>query len=154
MGGLWAVMPRMGAVMMFFAVAAMGLPGIGNFIAEFLVLLGTFQANTTAAVTASVIASGGLVLSTLYSVHMIRSIFFGSPSPADQGITDLAWREAAVVAPIIIALLWVGLYPQPILNTVAISGQKGSPPIYQKIKKSEPVLIYGNKKQISREGEK
>lgn len=153
MGGLWAVMPRMGAVTMFFALAAMGLPGIGNFIAEFLVLLGTFQANTTAAVTASVIASGGLVLSTLYSVHMIRRIFFGSPFPADQGITDLSWREAAVVAPIIIALLWIGLYPQPVLNTAALSGQKGSPPIYQKIKNSEPVLIHRETRN-SREGEK
>ncbi len=119
MGGLWPVMPRLGSVTIFFALASMGLPGVGNFIAEFLVLLGTFQVNIPAAVIASV----GLVFSTVYSLYMVRRIFFGPPpvSPIGTSLPDLSRREAALVAPLIAILLWIGLYPQPVLNTIIIA---------------------------------
>jgi len=115
MGGLWPVMPRLGSVTIFFALASMGLPGIGNFIAEFLVLLGTFQVN----IPAAVLASAGLVFSTIYALTMVRRVFFGPPpaSPVELSLPDLSWREAAVIAPMIAILLWIGFYPQPLMNT-------------------------------------
>lgn len=123
MGGLWPVLPRLGSVTIFFALASMGLPGIGNFIAEFLVLLGTFQAGTTTSVSAAVIASGGFVLSTVYSLCMVRRIFFGALPAGTTGesMPDLSWGETAVVAPLIIALLWIGLHPQPVMDTAWVA---------------------------------
>lgn len=139
MGGLWPIMPRLGSVTIFFALASMGLPGIGNFIAEFLVLLGTFQANIPAAVLASL----GLVFSTVYSLYMVHRIFFGPPpaAPAELTMPDLSWREAAVVAPMIIILLWIGLYPQPLINTASAGSWTGMSLPGKNIKNSEPLRI-------------
>ena len=73
LGGLWAVAPRLGALTMFFAVATLGLPGLGNFVGEFLVLLGTFRANPLAAGLATV----GLVLATVYALWLVQRVFQG-----------------------------------------------------------------------------
>ncbi len=113
MGGLFARMPKMGAVGMVFAMASLGLPGLGNFIAEFLTLLGAFRAN----VTVTVVASLGLVFGTVYSLRIMQTVFHGEQrepwSPA-----DLNWREGIIFAALILAIVWLGLYPQPVLDTV------------------------------------
>ena len=114
MGGLWSAMPRLGAVALFFALASMGLPGIGNFVAEFLILLGTFEVNATAAIFGSL----GFILSTAYCLHMMRRVFFGPPQmPGIRVHVDLCGREALILGPMILLLLWFGLYPQPIFKT-------------------------------------
>lgn len=81
LGGLWSATPRMGGVAMFFAMASLGLPGLGNFIGEFLVLVGTYQVS----ITATVFASVGLIVSTVYSLWIIHLIFHG---PAAEGVED------------------------------------------------------------------
>jgi len=141
MGGMWAVMPRMGSMMIFFALASMGMPGIGNFIGEFLVLIGTYQVNAPAAV----IASFGLALSTVYSLYMIRRVLFGPPAAlhpfsSDLPKTDLSRKEIAVISPLIVLLLWIGLHPQPLINTVAVESGRKSISI-KSIKKPEPLRI-------------
>ena len=75
MGGLWTVAPRMGAVAMFFAMASLGLPGLGNFVAEFLVLLGAYQVS----IALTAIATAGLVVATVYSLWIIHQAFHGPP---------------------------------------------------------------------------
>jgi NADH-quinone oxidoreductase subunit M len=112
MGGLWAVAPRMGAITLFFALASLGLPGLGNFIGEFLVLFGSYGAS----VPLTVLASLGLVVATVYSLWIIQRIFYG---PNDHNLTfpDLSIREMAVMGMMIIAIVWLGLFPQPVLNT-------------------------------------
>ncbi len=74
LGGLWAVVPRLGGVWLFFALASLGLPGMGNFIGEFLVLLGAYRVS----LPMTVLAALGLVVSTLYAVRMVQKVFFGS----------------------------------------------------------------------------
>lgn len=119
MGGLWAAVPRMGAVGMAFALASIGLPGLGNFVGEFLILLGSFQAHIglTAAATA------GLIGSVIYALWLMQQVFYG---PMEPGITlpDLRVREVGVLAMLLLTLLWFGLYPQPVFNTLgsAIDG--------------------------------
>ncbi|MCL5735013.1 MAG: NADH-quinone oxidoreductase subunit M [Actinobacteria bacterium] len=78
MGGLWSHLPRFGGVGMFLAMAALGLPGLGNFVAEFLILLGTYRVNRPAAIVAAV----GLVLATVYALWFVQRVFHG-PSPAE-----------------------------------------------------------------------
>ncbi len=73
MGGLWQVAPRMGGTAMFFAMASLGLPGLGNFVAEFLILVGVWQVSHWAAVLGAV----GLVFATVYALWMMQRAFQG-----------------------------------------------------------------------------
>ncbi len=75
MGGLWSSVPKMGGLAMVFAMASLGLPGLGNFVAEFLVLIGVFRNN--AAIGA--IATVGLVAATVYALQLLQKVFFGKP---------------------------------------------------------------------------
>jgi NADH-quinone oxidoreductase subunit M len=112
MGGLWQTAPRMGGVALFFAVASLGLPGLGNFVGEFLVVLGTYQANTTMAVVATL----GLIVSVVYSLWMIQVAFLG-PNHVGWKLPDMKLREGAIMATMIAVIVWFGLYPQSILAT-------------------------------------
>jgi NADH-quinone oxidoreductase subunit M len=113
MGGLWTQMPQMGAIGMLFAMASLGLPGLGNFIAEFLILLGAFKAN----VLLTVIATVGLIFSAIYSLRIVQKVFLG-PSERQDQVRDFSFREIVVMAALTLSIIWLGLYPQPVINTV------------------------------------
>ncbi len=113
MGGLWAIAPRMGGVMLVFALASLGLPGMGNFVAEILVLAGSFRAS----VPITAIASTGLVFATIYALWIIHRAFHGQQRSTWK-IKDLSIREMSVMTAMIIVIIWLGLYPQPFLDTV------------------------------------
>jgi NADH-quinone oxidoreductase subunit M len=110
MGGFWAGAPRLGGAALFFALASLGLPGLGNFVAEFLILLGLFQGHVVAAAVATV----GLVAATLYSLWMMQRVFFGQPSQPLPA--DLRRGEAAILAAMGLALVWLGLWPGTVLS--------------------------------------
>ena len=115
MGGLWTFAPRMGACALFFAVASLGLPGLGNFVAEFLILLGLFKASPL--ITA--IAALGLITAAVYSLWMMQKAFQGSThlsSEQSLTFTDFGRREMGSMLAMMAALIWLGLYPQPVLN--------------------------------------
>ena len=113
MGGLWHHMPRMGATALFFALASLGLPGLGNFVAEFLVLLGLFSVNPWMTAVAAI----GLITAAIYSLIMMQRAFYGKPDP-DLLVKDFAGLEMSAMTVMIIALVWLGLYPQPVLDMV------------------------------------
>jgi NADH-quinone oxidoreductase subunit M len=112
MGGFWAVAPRMGAVTLFFALASLGLPGLGNFVGEFLVLIGSYSAS----ITLTVLATIGLIFATVYSLWIVQKVFLG-PQEQDVPFSDLSIREMAIMSVMIIAIVWLGLFPQPVLKT-------------------------------------
>ncbi len=112
MGGLWADIPRTGSAGMFFALASLGLPGLGNFVAEFLILLGTYQTHPVLAIVATL----GLLAAMIYSLWIIDRIFFGE-SRERWKMQDLTIRHLAVFASMALVLIWLGLYPQPVLST-------------------------------------
>jgi NADH-quinone oxidoreductase subunit M len=113
MGGLWKQMPQMGAVAIVFAMASLGLPGLGNFIAEFLILLGAFAASPVL----TVIATIGLIFSAIYALRILQKVFLGPPLKSGVHLPDFSWREIIVMAALTIAIVWLGLYPQPVINT-------------------------------------
>jgi NADH-quinone oxidoreductase subunit M len=113
MGGYWSDLPRLSAVGLVFALASLGLPGFGNFVAEFMVLLGTFRVNGMIAAVAAI----GLVLAAIYSLWIVQRVFHGE-APAGPKLADLTLREAGMMASLIIVILWLGLYPRPVLNAV------------------------------------
>ena len=115
MGGLWTQVPRMAIMAVFFSVAALGMPGLGNFVGEFLVLLGAFQSN----IPATVIASFGLVLASVYSLWVIQRVFHGEYSSEnfdESHLTDLSRREMFYFGAMILGLVWMGMYPQSFLD--------------------------------------
>lgn len=112
MGGLWSTAPRMGGVAMFFALASLGLPGLGNFVAEFLVLSGAYREYPYMTGFAAV----GLVLGSVYSLWIVLKAFHG-PNALQRSIGDLVPREAAIFAALMAALVWLGMYPAPVLKT-------------------------------------
>jgi NADH-quinone oxidoreductase subunit M len=114
MGGLWAAMPRMGALAMVFVMASLGLPLLGNFVAEFLILLGVFAV----APVLTVIASIGLVLSALYSLRIMQKVFYGQLQNVTEPPADLSTREWIIMACFTAAIVFLGLFPQPVLDTV------------------------------------
>ena len=112
MGGLWSAVPRLSGAVLFFSMASLGLPGIGDFVGEFLVLLGSYRIS----VPVTVVASIGILTSTFYALRIAQRAFHG-PNPHPWRLSDLTPREGVMVAAMIAGLLWLGLYPQPVLNT-------------------------------------
>lgn len=115
MGGLWSKMPAMGGSALVFAMASLGLPGLGNFVGEFLVLLGTYQVSHLAAALATL----GFIVSTVYSLWIIQCVFHGRSQQADRKtwkLYDLTAREGAIMALLIVIIVWVGLFPQTVLD--------------------------------------
>jgi NADH-quinone oxidoreductase subunit M len=137
MGGLWSIAPRMGAIAIFFALASLGLPGLGNFVAEFLVLIGAYKTN----IPITVFATAGLVFATVYSLWMVHATFLGE-NTGNWKIPDFSIRETAVMSVMILSLLFLGLYPQPFLNTAA-----GSLDNLQKIVREKTSHLNGQAEQ-------
>ena len=119
MGGLWQAIPRLSGAAMFFAMASIGLPGLGDFVGEFLILLGTYKVSVGLAVAAAV----GVLASTLYGLKFIQRAFHGS-NVHHWELHDLFAREVVIIAPMIAILLWLGLFPRPVLNTFVPAMQK------------------------------
>ena len=129
MGGLWSQAPRLAAIAMFFAIAALGLPGLGNFVGEFLVLLGTFQVHPAAAIVAAL----GMVAAPIYALMLLQKSFFGKPSEkfsaGGEQLLDFKARELLMMGLLMAALVIMGFYPRiistladPALNVLRASG--------------------------------
>jgi len=111
MGGLWNKMPKMGAMGLLFVMASLGLPGLGNFVAEILILIGSFSTNKTL----TVIATTGLVAATIYSLRIMQKVFYGKEQK-QWDVTDFGFREMGMLISLSVAIIWLGLFPAPVLN--------------------------------------
>lgn len=132
MGGLWAGIPRFGGTMLFFGLASLGLPGLGNFIGEFLVLYGTYRVS----VPITVFAALGFVVATVYALWMVQRALFGHKK-REEKIADLSIREIAAAAAMVVVLVWLGLYPRPLLNTA----RQGLTHIRENMQMAQPAAI-------------
>ena len=110
--GLWATMPRLSGVALFFALASLGLPGLGDFVGEFLVLQGTYREHIGVTIAGAI----GILASTFYALRFVQGAFHG-PNVHQWHLPDLFTRELLALAPMIAVLVWLGIYPQPIFNT-------------------------------------
>src|SRR5215218_1936844 len=120
-GGLVHRMPRYAFTFLFFTLASVGLPGLSGFVGEFLVLVGTFKANTWVAF----LAATGLILGAAYALWLYRKIIFGELTKDSlKGILDMNRREIAVFLPLLLLSLWMGVYPASFLDPMAASVDK------------------------------
>jgi NADH-quinone oxidoreductase subunit M len=117
-GGLVYRMPAYAFVFMAFSLASCGLPGTSGFIGEFLILLGTFRVSTLECF----LAATALILSVAYMLYLYRRVIFGTITRDDlRNILDLSPREKAVFAPLLILVLWMGVYPMSFLTPIRAS---------------------------------
>jgi NADH-quinone oxidoreductase subunit M len=117
-GGLVQNMPRYAVVFMLMMLASVGLPGTSGFVGEFLILVGAFQDNTWVALLATI----GIILGAAYMLWLYRRVVFGKITRDDvKGMLDLTPREIAIFAPLVIVVLWMGIYPASFLNVISVS---------------------------------
>lgn len=114
MGGLGAAMPWLMGAFLFVSLSSLGLPGLNNFVGEFLVILGTFAANRAF----GTIAAAGVVLAAIYLLWAYQRMAHG-PLPARHAEhPDLSVREYALLAPVLAAILALGIYPNLLLDRI------------------------------------
>jgi NADH-quinone oxidoreductase subunit M len=123
MGGMWTDLPRLSSFGTFFILAAMGLPGLGNFVGEFLILRGAWPV----APVVTIIAAIGLIPAALYSLIAVQRAFHG-PVDAARRVPDFGLRENAMMLALAAAIVWLGVYPQPVLDIAAPALQSLAPP--------------------------
>ncbi|HTS91394.1 MAG TPA: NADH-quinone oxidoreductase subunit M [Stellaceae bacterium] len=112
-GGLVHNMPKYAFCFMVFSLASIGLPGTSGFVGEFLALIGAFGRNTTVAFLATI----GMILSAAYMLYLYRRIIFEKITKDDvRAMLDLHWREVLVFAPMLVVVLWMGIYPNSFLK--------------------------------------
>jgi NADH-quinone oxidoreductase subunit M len=112
LGGIVQITPWLAGAYVVAMLSSIGLPGLNNFVGEFLVLLGTFSVDR---VLAS-IAILGVILSAIYMLWSYQRTFPGPAKERWGSLPDLSWREGAIVAPIVVAMLWIGLQPGAVLE--------------------------------------
>src|SRR5262249_22041784 len=117
-GGLVNRMPVYAACFMVFTLANVGLPGTGGFVGEFLTMLGTFQVNTWVVI----FAATGVILSAAYALYLYRRVIFGAlVKESLEAIQDLSWREVAILTPLVVLTIAMGVYPKPVFNVTSAS---------------------------------
>jgi NADH-quinone oxidoreductase subunit M len=111
-------MPAYAMVFMVFTLANVGLPGTSGFVGEFLTLLAAFQVNTWLAF----FAATGVILSAGYALWLYRRVIFGVIEKESlKALADLSRREAAMLFPLAILVIFFGVYPAPILDVFGAS---------------------------------
>ncbi len=112
-GGIAKPMPVYAALFGIVTMSSIGLPMLNGFVGEFLILLGAFRARPLFAIPATF----GVVLAAVYMLWMYRRVMFGPVEvPENRGLIDLDLREKLVMAAIIVPIVWIGVYPQPLLT--------------------------------------
>jgi NADH-quinone oxidoreductase subunit M len=112
-GGLWKQVPVFSAILLVVTLSSIGLPGLNGFVGEFLILLGAFNATPGWTVA----AASGVVLGAIYMLWMYRRVIYGSlKNPANEKLQDLNAREIILLAPILLLIVIMGVYPQPFLQ--------------------------------------
>jgi NADH-quinone oxidoreductase subunit M len=111
-GGLARVVPVLSLVFVVTALASIGLPGLNGFIGEFLVLLGSFVRHPWA----TGLATTGVIFAAAYLLWAVQRIFFNQlDKPENTHLADLTPRELWVILPLVAGMVWLGLYPKPVL---------------------------------------
>jgi NADH-quinone oxidoreductase subunit M len=120
-GGIARVVPLFSALLVFVSLSSIGLPGTNGFIGEFLVLIGAYRTYPVL----SVVATTGVIFAAAYLLWAIQRILFNPlDKPVNEHVSDLNWREIGLLSPLLIAILWLGIYPKPVLERMQGSAER------------------------------
>lgn len=114
-GGLWKTMPTFSGFFLLFAMASAGLPGLGNFVSEMLILLGSYKS----APLPAALAFAGLVLTLAYVLRLLQQMLFGE-SRTGNVYHDLTPRESLILAPLAVCVVVLGVAPWSVLDLISI----------------------------------
>jgi NADH-quinone oxidoreductase subunit M len=119
-GGLSSRLPMFATFFMIVMLSSIGLPGLNGFVGEFLILLGSFKSTFLASHVYTIIAASGVIFAAVYMLWMFQRVMFGKlTNPANQTLHDLSGREIAVLVPILVFIVWIGVYPSTFLKSSA-----------------------------------
>jgi NADH-quinone oxidoreductase subunit M len=114
-GGLWQQLPVFSTLLLVVTFSSIGLPGLNGFVGEFLILLGSFSV----APGWTAVATSGVILGAIYMLWMLRRVIFGPlVHPENQQLKDLNGRELLILTPILLLIVYMGVYPQPFLSRI------------------------------------
>jgi NADH-quinone oxidoreductase subunit M len=117
-GGIAKVVPMFAAALTIVALSSIGLPGTNGFVGEFLVLVGSFKTFPILTTVSAI----GVILAAAYLLWAIQRILYNPlDKPANQQLTDLNWREIGLLTPLLIVIIWMGVYPKPVLDRMEAS---------------------------------
>src|SRR5216684_1038459 len=115
-GGIAKVVPLLAAALTLVSLSSIGLPATNGFVGEFLVLIGAFRTYPRA----TMVATTGVIIAAMYLLPALQRVIY---NPLDKGaneqLTDLSARELAVLVPLLVCIVWIGVYPKPILRRTA-----------------------------------
>ena len=114
LNGLQKSMPLLATVFTVVMLSSIGLPGLNGFVGEFLVLIGSFVVRRWWAV----VATAGVILAALYLLWAYQRVFHGTPTGENVGLPDMTLREKAVMAPLVVLIVFLGVYPKPVLDRI------------------------------------
>jgi len=144
-GGLWQPLPIFSASFLLVTLSSIGLPGLNGFVGEFLILLGALRAVPLWAVG---LATTGIVLGAITMLWMFRRVVFGPLTrPENRSLPDLGWREILILTPMLVLIVWMGIYPQPFLKRMKPSIE----PILEKIESKRQAVPLIQAKREPRE---
>jgi NADH-quinone oxidoreductase subunit M len=116
------------------------VPGLNGFVGEFLILVGTFIVHRWWAVVALL----GVIVAALYLLWAYQQVFHGEPTEADRKTRDLAWGERLVIAPLIVLIVFLGVYPKPVLERITPSVNQLIAHVDQVTRTKEPAVSTGS----------
>ena len=151
LGGLQKSVPVLAAVFLFVTMSSIGLPGLNGFVGEFLIMIGTFITHRWWAV----VSATGVILAAVYMLWAYQRVFHGVPSGANATMSDMTWRERGVIVPLIAGIVFLGVYPKPVLDRINPSVnhliahvQHVDPSLHLPTKGLGPVIAVGPKDDV------
>lgn len=124
-GGIARQLPVFSTVFMIITLSSIALPGTNGFVGEFLILIGSFKSawshylltSSVFRMVLMVFATSGVIIGAFYMLWLVQRVFFGPlNNEKNKTLTDLNWRETIVIVPFVVAVFWIGLYPQSVLQ--------------------------------------
>ena len=112
--GIQKAAPVMAGVFTVVMMSSIGLPGLNGFVGEFLILIGSFDTRRWWTVAATF----GVVLAAVYLLWAYQRVFHGEPDEDNAGFADMTWREGAVMAPLVALIVFLGVFPRPVLERI------------------------------------
>ena len=114
LGGLQKPAPILAGVFTLVMLSSIGLPALNGFVGEFLILIGTFVTHRWWAVA----SAAGVILAAVYLLWAYQRVFHGEPEGDNATIPDMTWRERGVMLPLLVLIVFLGVYPKPVLDRI------------------------------------
>jgi NADH-quinone oxidoreductase subunit M len=141
-GGIAKVVPLFATILTIVALSSIGLPGTNGFVAEFLVMIGAFKTYPIL----TVVSATGVILAAAYLLWALqRMIYNPLDKPRNAILSDLNWREFGLLVPILAGILWMGVYPKPVLDRMEASARKFVQQVDEKAEQQRASMMLGGR---------